>query len=361
MQRMKAGSRRRTSLLLTGGALVAALIVFGLIRGIGGEAHHAVTVAPATASAAADPVPLGKYSEAAPHVSSSLIITGLQGGVRGALPVPPPDAPVVPAYAFARPVAQYLAYSAKQLKLMGQPIDALEAALTANDRSAAKAAWAAAWARYLHLGAVYLQGPVADLDQRIDGSPGGLPGETSSGQFTGLHRIEYGLWGDVAPSSLIGFARQLKIDVAVLGAKLPHVSIDPLDYATRAHEILEDAQRDLLSGKAVQWSQQGVLGTAAGLASTREVVGTLSPLLSSSIVNVVNTDLRQLSNVLDALAKAHGGALPTNTELTQNESERLNAALGQALEGLAQMPGVLETTKTPAISQIPAKDLRIDK
>ena len=42
---------------------------------------------------------------------------------------------------------------------------------------------------------------------------------------------------------------------------LPGASITPLEYATRAHEILEDAQRDLLSGADVPWSGEGVLAT----------------------------------------------------------------------------------------------------
>jgi high-affinity iron transporter len=365
MQPMKAGSRQRAVLVLTGATLATATVAFALTAALSTGGRHASSAAPkvarATVSSAATPVPLAVYKEGAPHVTSSLLINGFQGGVQGAPAVPPPDAPTVAASAFARPVAEYLAYSEAQLKLMSQPIGALETALAADDRSGAKAAWSAAYARYLHLGAVYLAGPIADLDQRIDGSPGGLPGGTASPRFTGLHRIEYGLWGDAAPSSLLGYARQLKVDVDALGARLRHVSIDPLDYATRAHEILEDAQRDLLSGTAVPWSEQGVLGTAAGLAATQEVTGTLRPLLSTYMVQVLNSDLEELSGVLTSLARAHGGTLPTNSQLTQAESERLDAALGQALEGLAQVPGVLETTKTPAIPAIPTKDLETDK
>ena len=50
-----------------------------------------------------------------------------------------------------------------------------------------------------------------------------------------------------------------------LAAVLPHAPLTPLEYATRAHEILEDAMRDLLSGTDVPWSGEGVLATDAGL------------------------------------------------------------------------------------------------
>jgi iron uptake system EfeUOB component EfeO/EfeM len=342
--------------------LGAALVVFVLVSvlGFGGGSHTMPAPHPATTDAASDPVPLARYFEQAPHITSRLVITALQGEVSGAPLVPPPEAPPVAASAFAEPVAQYIAYSQAQLKLMAGPITALETALAANDRSAAQAAWKDAFSRYLHLGAVYLEGPISDLNDRIDGSPGGLSGGTASPQFTGLHRIEYGLWTGAAPNSLLRSARRLSSDVNALRAQLGHVSIDSLDYATRAHEILEDAQRDLLSGTDVPWSQQGVLGTAAGLAATREVVSTLRPLLRT-YAQVLDTDLGQLSAVMSSLSRAHGGTLPTNTELSQTQTEELDAAVGQALEGLSQVPGEIETRPPPTIPPIPSKDLEIVK
>ncbi|MDQ6777837.1 MAG: hypothetical protein M3071_16860 [Actinomycetota bacterium] len=74
-----------------------------------------------------------------------------------------------------------------------------------------------------------MYGLFGTLDREIDGMPGSLPGGTASPAFR-------------------------------------------LEYATRAHEILEDAQRDLLTEMDVRWSGEGVLGTAAGLAATNEVV-----------------------------------------------------------------------------------------
>jgi len=335
----------RPALALACAALAAFVVVTALGLGASGSR-------PATSR-----VPLAAYVEFAPHVASQLVILGYEGGKRGASLAPPPGDKPLPISDFDRPVAEYLAYAATQLRLMAGPLRSLEASLSKNDRNQAKRAWEAAYARYLHLGAVYLEGPIAVLNQRIDGSPGGLPGGTASPRFTGLHRIEYGLWTGAPPDSLLGWARQLSANVEELRALLPDVSISPLDYATRAHEILEDAVRDLLSGADVPWSQQGVLGTAAGLAATEEVVGTLRPLIDMSIVD---TELAHLSGVMEGLAAAHGGTLPSNTELSQKQSEALDAAVGEALEALSQVPGSLETTKLPVTPTIPARDVVID-
>ena len=77
----------------------------------------------------------------------------------------------------------------------------------------------------------------------------------------------------------VGDAAAAPTSVDAAARCCPGSQIDPLDYATRAHEILEDAQRDLLSGTDVPWSGAGVLGTAAGVAATDEVIRTLMPLL----------------------------------------------------------------------------------
>ena len=166
---------------------------------------------------------------------------------------------------------------------MEAQIARLERALQANDRAAAQEAWRGAYARYLRLGAVYLAGEVATLNQAIDGIPGGLEGGAASPEFSGLHRIEYGLWGTDQPSALLPWRATSSTSMSASCASLlPHVAITPLEYATRAHEILEDAARDLLSGTDVPWSGEGVLGTYAGCEATKEIIQTLRPLLGDA-------------------------------------------------------------------------------
>lgn len=332
------------------GAAVVAFVVVAVLRG-GSAANSNASVAAATGTAVA---PAAQYSEMAPHVLSKTFLYPPQ---RGVTPTLPSEHPTVSAASFVRPVAQYIAYSRAQLAALDGPLASLKDRLAAGDRAGAQRAWATAWADYLHLGAVYVEGNVSDLNDAIDGNPGGLPGGTANPSFTGFHRIEWGLWTGRSPQSLVPAVNALQHDVPVLSAALAKTTIDPLDYATRAHEILEDAVRDLLSGSAVPWSQEGVLGTSAGIAATQEVLKTLSPLVNES---VQETELGHLQNVLDALAAAHGGTLPTNRQLSQGETERLDAAVGEALEALAQIPGMLETAPVPTIPSIPRSAVKID-
>jgi iron uptake system EfeUOB component EfeO/EfeM len=306
---------------------------------------------------------LATYTERAPHVISQLTLEqGVQAGVSGAPSAPHADlAPVSPA-SFSAPIAAYRVFGGRQLGLMQGQIAQLQHALSAGDRTGAQNAWRDAFVDYLKLGAVYLQGPIAGLNQAIDGNSGGLVGGSASPRFSGLHRLELGLWTGERLQSLVPWAKRLRVDVARLRVLLPHVQIAPLDYATRAHEILEDAVRDLLSGTDVPWSGEGVLGTAAGIDATSEVISTLRPLLipRDAVLPAVDAQLRVLQAAMASIKAAHGGRLPTNAQLTQQQSELLNSAIGGALEALAQVPGALEAAPTPATAQIPRRSARTD-
>jgi high-affinity iron transporter len=255
--------------------------------------------------------------------------------------------------AFHAPVARYRHYAIGQARAMAVAVGALVGALRSGDRAAARAAWLRAYDRYMRLGAAY--GALGDLDQAIDGSAGGLPRGVRDPHFTGLHRIEHDLWTGRPTAAIVPYARRLRADVGRLPRKLARMAIAPLDYATRAHEILEDAQRDQLSGAAAPWSGAGVVATAGDLAATREVIATLRGVLSGrgETLPPVEYGLQAFGAQLRAIRRAHGGRLPTQDALRQREREALDGSLGALLEALSGVPGDLETQLPPAIPAIP--------
>lgn len=267
---------------------------------------------------------------------------------------PPPDLVPLSTAAFDGPIAQYRAYAGRQLTAVLGQLAVLRSALGANRRAAARVAWEGAYADYLHLGAVY--GEFGELNRAIDGSPGGLPGGVHDPRFTGLHRLELGLWqAGEPPRRLLGVAARLIADVRELQRRLPGEQITPLEYATRTHEILEDAIRDLLSGVDVPWSHDGVLATVAGVAATHELIATLRPELDGreDAIEVVDSAMLRLDRVLASLRGAHRGRWPALEQLSQNDAELLDGAVGAAAEALDQVPGALETKLPPPIPSLP--------
>ena len=196
---------------------------------------------------------------------------------------------------------------------------------------------------------------MATLDQAIDGNPGGLRGGTSSPQFTGLHRIEYGLWTGQPLSSLQPYASRLQADVAgcarfsptcrscrsttpPAGTRSSRTRPRPAHRNRRPLERRRRARHRVRAGRHAgghQDAEPDAASTASRCCRCHHAAGRAE---------------------LDAVVSKtdHGGALPSNSELSQTESERLNASIGEALEALAQVPGALETASTPAIPQIPA-------
>lgn len=264
-----------------------------------------------------------------------------------------PETAPLPVAAFRRPIAAYRRYAERDATRMAGPAARLTAALRRGDRDAARTAWTATYRRYLLLGAAY--GALGALDDALDGMPGGLPHGVRDGGFSGLHRVEHDLWTGRRPAEIVPAARRLQRLVARLPRRVRTVEITPLDYATRAHEILEDAQRDFLSDRAAPWSGAGVVATSAAVDATDVVLGTLRPVLQGrgGALEPVQTRMGQLHRVLAAIRRGHGGTTPRLDALSTTERGRLTGALGAALEALAGVPGSLETVLPPDVPTIP--------
>ena len=307
-----------------------AIVVLVLAGCGGGEPAPAVRhpIAP-PASASSGPGQVAGTGLSAAEVADAATGAPLNGGIR-------PDLVPLPAAAFDRPIARYRTYSARQAAAMQRQARALSRAVDAGDRAAARRAWTGAYERYLRLGAAY--GALGDLDAAI---------------VADRERLERGLWTGEALPSLRPAATRLERDVARLRRTVGRIEITPLDYAVRGHEILEDAQRDMLSGAAAPYSGAGVLATAASLDATEAVIGTLRPVLAGrGALPAIDTSLLKLRRELAAIRRAHGERWPALDTLSRSERQRLNGRLGAGLEILARLPPALETTLPPATPEL---------
>lgn len=148
-------------------------------------------------------------------------------------------------------------------------------------------------------------------------------------------------------------AAQLQADVGQLVHVLPTVGLPAADYVTRAHEILEDAERDFLSGASVPWSGQGVLATQASLSATDVVIDTLGSLIGQPLYSNVTGRLATLQRVFNSIRANHAGTLPTLSGLSPEERERLDGATAGALQELQAIPVYLDATPVRAIPALP--------
>jgi hypothetical protein len=238
---------------------------------------------------------------------------------------------------FDAPIARYRRHARAEAAVLARRAAALTRALRGGDRADARAAWQRADSAFALVGAAY-------------GSLGAV-GDAVTG---GLRRIEQGLWAErSSPTSLAHVGVRLQAGVRRLRHTLARSPIDPLSYATRAHEILEDVQRDRFSRGTPSGS--GVRATADGVAATRTVLGTLSGLLAGRGDALPRSRfwLARLDAEVAAIRRAHGGRYPTVAALSRRERQALSGRLGATLEALGGLPAELETRRATNVRIAP--------
>jgi high-affinity iron transporter len=234
-----------------------------------------------------------------------------------------PDLVPLPETAFKQPIARYRTYAAGQARAMGRAATKLRRAADRGNRAGAERAWAESFDRWLLVGAAY--GALGDLDTAITGSLAELESRPTSRD---------------AAARLERATRRLPKAVRV-------AELAPIDYAIRAHEILEDVQRDDMGDPA------GVRATADAVAATKTVIGTLRGVLAGrgDTLQRVDTRLAQLTETLDGIRRKHG-EWPSPAALPRAERQQLLGRLGATLETLAAVPAALETTLPPKLPAI---------
>ncbi|NVM98804.1 EfeM/EfeO family lipoprotein [Arthrobacter sp. SDTb3-6] len=252
------------------------------------------------------------------------------------------DSLPAPAPNMAAAVTAYRSYVAGKLATLAGQVLSVKASVGNNDLDAARSQWLEAQLTWQRVGAAY--GSFGDHGVAINGLPAGLPKGAADPGFTGLHRLEYGLFHGQGPGELAPVAARLHADVAELLGRLPTLELAGSDMPLRCHEILEDSLRDNLSGNNDQGSSMALALTAADLDGTRVVLallGTLIDNLAHGYATRVSASLDKLGTALERTKT--GREWPAWKALPLAARQPVTASLGAALESLAYVPALFST------------------
>jgi high-affinity iron transporter len=248
----------------------------------------------------------------------------------------------------APPNKLYQAYAAAQLKELAGEVATIKTDLGKKDIARAKTDWLAAQLDWERVGASY--DSFGDLGLAVDGLPTGFVKGVDDPGFTGLHRLEYGLWHGQSAAELLSVTNVLAKNVATVQKDLTSDDLagDPTQLPLRVHEIIEDALRDHLSGIDDEGGNAAYAQTWADTQVDRAVLDYESALINDRDPGLVATAQSELAALDAALlaTKTSGGQWQSLTAVSLGQRQHVDAAIGALLETLAVVPDLLEVPPT---------------
>jgi high-affinity iron transporter len=242
----------------------------------------------------------------------------------------------------------YQVYAAAQLKDLASEVAAIKADLGKKDIAKAKTDWLAAQLDWERVGASY--DSFGDLGLAVDGLPTGFVKGVNDPGFTGLHRLEYGLWHGQSAAELTSVTNVLAKNVATVQKNLTSDDLagDPTQLPLRVHEIIEDALRDHLSGIDDEGGNAAYAQTWADTQVDRVVLGDESALINQRDPGLVTTAQSELATLDAALlaTRTSGGQWQSLSAVSLGQRQHVDAAIGALLETLAVVPDLLEVPPT---------------
>lgn len=237
------------------------------------------------------------------------------------------------------PAAQsYGAWVASRLPALRRQVAAVAADAEEGDSAAARRDWLTAHTTYETLGGAY--GAFGELGDAIDGLPGHGP--------TGFHAVEAPLFSGAPAATVVEPAQALVRDVDALIAAFPATQIDPGDMGLRAHEIVEDALRDVLGGAADAGSGTELATVDATLTGTAQALAPLNGILATRYPGLAATQ-RSIATTQQLVESFRGadGTWTRLSSLTTAQREHVDAALSETAELLAPVAAICDPRRDP--------------
>jgi hypothetical protein len=261
---------------------------------------------------------------------------------------PPGGLAAVTSADFSQPMATYGRFVGGRLSSLLAGLRPLRAAVAAGDLPVAEALYPVVHGDWERIGAVY--NAFEPLTDAINGLPFGLPLGEDDPSFTGFHKLEAQLWGGATAAATLTIIDGLIANVTTLESR---ISVQPQDYVVRAHEILENALQEQVTGLAEPHSHTGIADAAASTQGAKVVWQTLENLVRArdgALADRIDAGFTRLDAVVGAL-ELPDGRYPPDTALSVGRREALTGAMSALLENLDAIPGLIPPPPPPSGDQ----------
>ncbi|MCM2293232.1 iron uptake system protein EfeO [Allorhizobium sp. BGMRC 0089] len=237
-------------------------------------------------------------------------------------------------------MAEYKVYLAGEADSFIEAVGSLADAIHAGHLDEAKSLYEPARIAYAHLSPI--AGPISDLDSAIDARADFFENREQDPHFTGLHRIEYGLFHQNSLDGLGAVADQLKTNATALEERIHDLRINPERMIAGSISALDRFSTAAKGQEEDRYAHISLATFNATLVGSEHAYDLIKPVIMKAdpvLIRQIDADFSAVHSALDTHKAANGYVADitlsdTQRAKLQQQTAALSSELGKLLDSL---------------------------
>ncbi|OYR15140.1 iron uptake system protein EfeO [Brucella thiophenivorans] len=239
-----------------------------------------------------------------------------------------------------QPIADYKIYVQDNLDILVKDTKAFTDAIKAGDLEKAKELYPSSRVSYEKIEPIAEL--FADLDASIDSRADDHEDAEKSEDFTGFHRLEYGLFAQNSTEGLTPIADKLYADVVELQKRVKDMTFPPEKVVGGAAALMEEVAATKISGEEDRYSHTDIWDFQANVDGSQKIVELFRPLIEKENPELLKKSDANFKTVNDILAKyKKGDGYELYDKLTDEDRKVMAGAITTLAEDLSTLRGTL--------------------
>jgi iron uptake system component EfeO len=184
-----------------------------------------------------------------------------------------------------------------------------------------------------------------DLDPRIDARENDVP----RSEFGGFHRLEKALWEEGSLKGMRPVAEELEANVLELEEKVKGVSLQAVQIANGANELLTEVSTSKITGEEERYSHIDLVDFKANVEGSQVAFEAVAPLMKKKdprLVKEIEADFEAVYATLKPYETNKWPGFVLYTELTKADTRKLAQVIDTLAEKLSLVPAKIAQTES---------------
>ncbi len=240
------------------------------------------------------------------------------------------------------PISDYKIWVGTEVEALLGATKSFAEAVKAGDLAKAQQLYAPARVHYERIE------PIAelfsDLDKSIDVRADDFAQKEADPNFTGFHRIEYGIFAKKSTEGLSPLADKLVADVGELQTRIKGLTVPPDKVVGGAATLIEEVAKTKISGEEDRYSRTDLWDFQANVDGAKKIHDLLRPLTDKAnpkLVTRVDGNFAKVDKLLAKYALPQGG-FESYEKLSKKDRTALKGPVTALAEDLSKLRGLLD-------------------